>query len=56
VKQSAINAGQCPGVDTAKASRIGELEREVKELKGANENLLAASSFFARELDSRLPW
>jgi hypothetical protein len=31
------------------------LEAEVKELKRANENLLAASSFFARELDPRLP-
>jgi transposase len=32
------------------------LEREVRELKRANEILLAASSFFARELDPRLPW
>ena len=38
------------------ASRVKELEREVKELKRANEILLAASSFFARELDPRLPW
>jgi len=29
---------------------------EVRELKRANEILLAASSFFARELDPRLPW
>ena len=36
--------------------RIKELEREVRELKRANEILLAASSFFARELDPRLPW
>jgi len=28
---------------------------EVRELKRANEILLAASSFFARELDARLP-
>jgi transposase len=27
-----------------------------QELKRANEILLAASSFFARELDPRLPW
>ena len=33
-----------------------ELEREVRELKRANEILLAASSFFAQELDPRLPW
>jgi len=36
--------------------RIKELERENRELKRANEILLAASSFFARELDPRLPW
>jgi hypothetical protein len=35
---------------------VRELEREVRELKRANEILLAASSFFARELDPRLPW
>jgi transposase len=38
------------------AGRIKDLEREVRELKRANEILLAASSFFARELDPRLPW
>ena len=56
VKQTAIDAGRRPGVTTAEASRVKELEREVKELKRANEILLAASSFFARELDPRLPW
>ena len=48
--------GSVPGVTTVEASRVRELEREVKELKRANEILLAASSFFARELDPRLPW
>ena len=33
-----------------------DLEAENRELKRANEILLAASSFFARELDPRLPW
>ena len=42
VKQAAIDAGQRPGVTTAEASRVKELEREVKELKRANEILLAA--------------
>jgi transposase len=32
-----------------------ELEREVKELRRANEILKAASAFFARELDPRPP-
>ena len=56
VKQAAIDAGQRLGVTSPEASRVKELEREVKELKSANEILLAASSFFARELDPRLPW
>jgi transposase-like protein len=55
-KQADIDAGRQPGVTTSEASRIKELEREVRELKRANEILLAASSFFARELDPRLPW
>ena len=38
------------------SGRVRELERELRELKRANEILLAASSFFARELDPRLPW
>jgi transposase-like protein len=56
VKQSDIDAGKRPGTSTDDARRIKDLEREVKELKRANEILLAASSFFARELDPRLPW
>jgi transposase len=40
----------------ADAARARELEQENRELKRANEILLAASSFFARELDPRLPW
>jgi transposase-like protein len=56
VKQADIDAGRRPGVTTNEASRIKELERENRELKRANEILLAASSFFARELDPRLPW
>jgi transposase-like protein len=55
-KQAEIDLGRRPGVTTADAARIKELEREVRELKRANEILLAASSFFARELDPRLPW
>jgi len=55
-KQADIDAGRRPGITTHDAVRIKELEREVRELKRANEILLAASSFFARELDPRLPW
>jgi transposase-like protein len=55
-KQADIDAGRRPGTTTAEASRVRELERENRELKRANEILLAASSFFAPELDPRLPW
>ena len=55
-KQADIDAGRRPGTTTDEAKRIKELEHEVRELKRANEILLAASSFFARELDPRLPW
>jgi len=56
VKQAAIDAGERPGTSTTDAARIKQLEAENRELKRANEILLAASSFFARELDPRLPW
>jgi transposase-like protein len=55
-KQTEIDTGRRPGTTTSDAVRIKALEREVRELKRANEILLAASSFFARELDPRLPW
>ena len=43
------------GVTTAEAQRVKELEREVKELRRANEILKLASAFFAQaELDRRL--
>ena len=56
VKQARIDAGLTPGTTTAEAATLKELQAEVRELKRANEILLAASSFFARELDPRLPW
>jgi transposase len=55
-KQAEIDTGRRPGTTTVDAARIRQLEQEVRELKRANEILLAASSFFARELDPRLPW
>lgn len=56
VKQAQVDAGERPGTTTTDAARIKALEAEIRELKRANEILLAASSFFARELDPRLPW
>jgi transposase len=55
-KQAEIDIGRRPGVTTSEAAELKALRQEVKELKRANEILLAASSFFARELDPRLPW
>ncbi len=55
-KQHRVDAGLAPGTTSGETARVRELEREVKELRRANEILLAASSFFARELDPRLPW
>ena len=55
VKQAEIDAGTRDGVTTAEARRVKELEREVKELRRANEILKLASAFFAQaELDRRL--
>ena len=46
-----IDAGKRPGITSADAKRIGELEREVRELRRANGILKSASAFFAAELD-----
>ena len=55
VQQAEIDEGHRPGVSTAEAKRIAELEREVKELRRANEILRTASAFFAAaELDRKL--
>ena len=55
VKQAEVDAGARPGVSTTEAQRIKDLEREVKELRRANEILKLASAFFAQaELDRRL--
>lgn len=55
VRQAEIDDGQRPGVSSVEQQRIIELEREVRELRRANEILKAASAFFARELDPRRP-
>src|SRR5438309_9129348 len=55
VKQAEIDSGKRPGVTTAEQQRIAELEREVRELRRANEILKPASAFFGAEPGPRLP-
>ena len=55
VGQAEVDEGHRPGVTSEEAKRIAELEREVKELRRANEILRTASAFFAAaELDRKL--
>jgi len=55
VRRHEVDNGLRDGVSTAERERIKDLEREVKELRRANEILKLASAFFAQaELDRRL--
>jgi len=54
VRQAERDAGQRGGLTTDERQRLKELEREVRELKRANEILRKASAYFAQaELDRR---
>ena len=54
VRQAERDHGQRAGLTTAERQRLAELEREVRELKRANEILRKASAYFAQaELDRR---
>ena len=55
LRREEVDRHERPGVTSAERERIRELERENRELRRANEILKAASAFFARELDPRLP-
>jgi transposase len=55
VKKHEVDAGLRDGVSSEERERIKALEREVKELRRANEILKLASAFFAQaELDRKL--
>jgi transposase-like protein len=55
VKQQEIDTGVREGLSTEERAHMKALEREVKELRRANEILKLASAFFAQaELDRRL--
>ncbi len=54
IKRRETDSGQRPGVTTEEHARVKALEREVKELRRANEILRKASAYFAQaELDRR---
>ena len=55
VKHDQIDKGEREGLTTSERERLKALEREVKELRRANDILKTASAFFAQaELDRRL--
>lgn len=56
VRQAEADAGERQDLlTTSERERLRELEREVKQLRRANEILKAASAYFARELDPTRP-
>ncbi len=55
VKREEVDSGQRDGLTTSEREEFKRLQREVKELRRANEILKTASAFFAQaELDRRL--
>jgi transposase len=55
VRQAEVDEGRRAGTSTSDAQRLADLEREVRELRRANEILRTASAFFAAaELDRKL--
>jgi transposase len=54
VRQAERNAGRRPGLTSDEREKVKALEREVRELRRANEILRKASAYFAQaELDRR---
>ena len=51
VRRAETDAGVRPGLSSDERARMKDLEREVKELRRANEILKAAAHFFGAELD-----
>ena len=57
VKREEVDTGARSGITTSEHERVKALEREVKELRRANEILKLASAFFAQaELDRKLKY
>jgi transposase len=53
VRQAERDGGLSPGLTTDERARMKELEREIRELRRANEILKSAATFFGAELDRR---
>ncbi len=53
VRRAQVDGGLRPGLTTDERKRLKELEKEVRDLRRANEILKDASIFFATELDGR---
>ena len=50
-KKAETDAGERPGTTSSDAERIVALERQVRELRRANQILKSGASLFAAELD-----
>jgi transposase len=55
VRRAEVERGERAGTSASDQQRLKDQERELRELRRANEILKAAASFFARELDPRPP-
>jgi transposase len=53
VRRVETDEGHRPGLTADERTHLKELEREVRELRRANEILKAAAAFFGAELDRR---
>jgi transposase len=51
VRRAETDVGLRPGLTTDERSELHDLQREVKELRRANEILKSAAAFFGAELD-----
>ncbi len=55
VRQAEVDGGVRPGTTSDDAQRLAELEREIRELRRANEILKTCAAFFAAaELDRKI--
>ena len=55
VRRAETDAGQRPGLTTDERTQLHELQKEIKELRRANEILKSAAVFFGAELDRQQP-